>query len=408
MTRVVVSAATLLTPIGNGLARFREGLFAGRSGVRPVSEQEKQRGFPMAHIGSLDGEAFAEWNPARQTKSMAAARWLARDLLANIPRGLAIDAMLMGARELNQFYLGVETLRRRGYDREREFLIEHEGPLRTIAAELEASGMGLPPPTRQVCVSNGCVTGATVIGDAFHRIRAGEWSRALVGALELDPNPFMSIGLFLLGALDATDCPSQKASRPYSLGRAGLVKGEAGGLMLLESFEEAVRRGATPLAEVVGYASTNDAWRVTDGRDDSEAAAAAIRLSIQDAGLKPEDIGYINGHGTSTPLGDRLECRAIKKVFGELARNIPVSSLKSQIGHSIWACGMVEAIATGLMLQNQRIAPTINYKPDPELDLDFVPNVARTHSMQVALSTNFGFGGQNTALVLRKFPPASQ
>ena len=175
-------------------------------------------------------------------------------------------------------------------------------------------------------------------------------------------------------------------------------------MLILESRHEADRRGARPLAEVLGFGSTNDAWRLTDGREDAEAAAEAIRIAIADAGLRPEDINYINAHGTSTPAGDRLECKAIEKVFGPKASGIPISSLKSQIGHSTVACGMVEALATCLMLGEQRIAPTINYVPDPELDLDFVPHQSRAHSMEFALSANYGFGGQNTSLVLKRIP----
>jgi 3-oxoacyl-[acyl-carrier-protein] synthase II len=211
------------------------------------------------------------------------------------------------------------------------------------------------------------------------------------------------MNFYLLHALTSDEVAPQKASRPFSKTRSGFVKSEGSASLLLESEKAVKERGAKPLAQVCGYGMTSDAYRITDGREDGLCVAKAMELAIQSAGLTIDDIDYINAHGTSTPLNDRVETAAIKRVFGERAYKIPVSSLKSQIGHSTVAAGGSESIACVSMLQKQMLAPTINYdEPDPECDLDYVPNVSRKADVNYILSNNLGFGGQNASLVFGK------
>ncbi|MGZ6379362.1 MAG: beta-ketoacyl-[acyl-carrier-protein] synthase family protein [Bdellovibrionota bacterium] len=259
------------------------------------------------------------------------------------------------------------------------------------------------PPGERVSSNNACVSGNVAIGQAMHRIRAGHWKRALVGGACFRSSPFDLMSLNLLGALSVERVPSAEASCPFSMRRAGYVKAEAAALFLLEDREVAERRGAKIWGAISGFGHTSDAYRLTDGLPDSSSAAKAMELALLDAKIDVNSVDYINAHGTSTRMNDFLETQAIKKVFGKRAYEIPVSSLKSQIGHASIAAGTIEMLACLLMLQEQKISPTINYfEKDPECDLDYVPNSARAAKLNCILSNSFGFGGQNACIVIRK------
>jgi 3-oxoacyl-[acyl-carrier-protein] synthase II len=212
------------------------------------------------------------------------------------------------------------------------------------------------------------------------------------------------MNFYTLGALTTDDVAPEKASRPFALDRSGFVRGEASATLLLESRESAEARGAKIYGKITGYGMTSDAYRLTDGRDDGLSVIHAMKTAVQSSGSSLDEVDYINAHGTSTPLNDRLESKSIKTLFGDNAKNIPISSLKSQIGHSTIASGAVEAIACLLMIEEQKISPTINYNhADPECDLDYVPNVAREAKLKKVLSNSLGFGGQNACLLFERW-----
>jgi 3-oxoacyl-[acyl-carrier-protein] synthase II len=249
-----------------------------------------------------------------------------------------------------------------------------------------------------------CAASAQAIGEAVEIIRRGSADVMLSGGVHSMIHPFGMTGFILLTAMSTRNDEPWRASRPFDRERDGFVIGEGGGMLVLEELEHARKRGATIFGEVAGHASTADAFRLTDSRDDGRGAVVAMRLALEDAELDPERVDYINAHGTSTKVNDSVETLAIKRTLGERAYKIPVSSTKSMTGHLIAAGGAVEAIVCLLAIRDGVVPPTINLEyPDPDCDLDYVPNAARDLKLDVALSNSFGFGGQNTALVLRRF-----
>lgn len=254
-------------------------------------------------------------------------------------------------------------------------------------------------------VMTACAGGTQALGDALRWIRSGRADAVLTGASDSELYPMGLASFCLLGALSTRNAEPARASRPFDAGRDGFVIGEGAGVLVLEERERALSRGAHVYAELAGFGSACDAFRVTDPHPDGLGAVLAMRRAIADAGLSPEEIGYVNAHGTSTPANDRIEALALRKVFG--GRRVPVSSTKSMIGHLTVAAGAVEAIATALTLENQTLLPTINYEvPDPECDLDVVPNAARPATVDTALSNSFAFGGQMASLVLTRHSAA--
>jgi 3-oxoacyl-[acyl-carrier-protein] synthase II len=249
-----------------------------------------------------------------------------------------------------------------------------------------------------------CAASAQAIGEATELIRLGVADAMLAGGVHSMIHPFGLTGFVLLTAMSTRNDDPARASRPFDRDRDGFVIGEGGGMLLLEDFEHARKRGATIYGEIAGHASTADAFRLTDSHAEGRGAIAAMRLALEDAGLNAEDIGYINAHGTSTQVNDSVETLAIKRALGEVARGIPVSSTKSMTGHLIAAGGAVEAIVCLLAIRDGVIPPTINLdRPGDDSVLDYVPHTARDRAVVVAMSNSFGFGGQNTTLVVRRF-----
>ena len=265
-------------------------------------------------------------------------------------------------------------------------------------------GMGGPSST----VVTACATGAQAIGDGFHAIKFGQAPLMIAGAVESTAHPLFQAGFAAMRALvtDSNDDPD-KASRPFDASRAGFVLGEGAGMLVLEELEHAKARGATILAEIVGYATSNDAYHPIAPQPDGEGAARAIRGALADAGLSPQDVDHINAHAASTPAGDVAEARAIHQVFGERATSIPVTSVKGAIGHCMASAGALETITAVQTLVTQTIPPTRNFTtPDPEVNLDIVGNVARPAPVTVMTKHSFGLGGQNACLVLRTYAEA--
>jgi 3-oxoacyl-[acyl-carrier-protein] synthase II len=249
-----------------------------------------------------------------------------------------------------------------------------------------------------------CSASAHAIGDSFKIIERGAADMMICGGTEATVTPMGIGGFAAMKALSTRNDDPAHASRPFDSGRDGFVVGEGAGILILESLEHAQRRNAPILAEIVGYGMSGDAYHITQPASDGDGAYRVMKAAIKDAHLVPEDIGYVNAHGTSTPLGDVIETRALKRVFGENAKNVPVSSTKSMTGHLLGGAGGLEAGISVLALRDQILPPTINLEtPDPECDLDYVPNVARKASVEYALSNSFGFGGTNAALIFKRW-----
>jgi 3-oxoacyl-[acyl-carrier-protein] synthase II len=254
------------------------------------------------------------------------------------------------------------------------------------------------------CVSTACATGNHAIGDSFELIKRNAADVMFAGGTEAVITPLTIGGFCAMKALSTRNGAPQRASRPFDKGRDGFVMGEGAGVLILEELQHALRRGAKIYAELVGYGMSADAYHMTAPEPEGVGAITSMRLALEDAGLTPGEVDYINAHGTSTPVGDTAETRAIKKVFGDHAYRLAVSSIKSMTGHLLGAAGGVESLATVLTIHHGLIPPTINYdEPDPECDLDYVPNKARQAEVRVALTNSFGFGGTNATLVFKKY-----
>jgi 3-oxoacyl-[acyl-carrier-protein] synthase II len=246
-----------------------------------------------------------------------------------------------------------------------------------------------------------CATGSNTIGEAAEWVRYGRVDAVVAGGTEAGIIPLAIAGFNVMGALSRRNDPPDKASRPFDKHRDGFVTGEGAGVLILEEYEHALARGAKIYAEVVGYGSTADAYHITAPEESGAGAAASMQMALDQARLKPTDIDYLNAHGTSTPLNDKSETAAVKRAFGEAAYDMPISSTKSMTGHLLGGAGAVEAVICVKVLQDHIIPPTINYEtPDPDCDLDYVPNVARRKTVRRVMSNSFGFGGHNASLIL--------
>ncbi len=261
---------------------------------------------------------------------------------------------------------------------------------------------GAQGPNTVVCTA--CAAGTHAIGEAFKAIQRGDADCMITGGCESVITPLAFAGFSALKALSTRNDEPERASRPFDKDRDGFVIGEGAGILILEELEHALQRGARIRAEVLGYGLTGDAYHMTAPPEDGEGAINCMKMAIGDAGLTPEDIDYINAHGTSTPLNDAVETRAIKAVFGERARSIPVSSTKSMTGHLLGGTGGIEAIYSIMAIQSGIIPPTINLEAtEPDMDLDYVPNEARQMDIDVAMSNSFGFGGTNAVIIFGKY-----
>lgn len=398
MRRVVVTAMSAATPLGNRVSEFSDNMFSGLSGIKDIRGQTVPKNFPVPFSGPI---APLEGGDSGNPGDVLA--YLTRELLGSLSPRQKIDGIVLGNGEGLDFAMVENYQRSQGEDIDLEAL-HPQSVVNRIVATLDEYKCESPPPNQRVSVYNACASGNVAIGSALERIRTGEWDSAIAGAIDLRCSAPYLMSFHMLGALTVADLPAEQVSRPFTRSRAGFVKSEGAGLLLLEDLEMARARGAEILAEVHGYGVSADAYRLTDGRKDGRGAIRAMEMALKDAELDRSEVDYINAHGTSTLMNDLLETQAIKTFFGERAYKIPVSSLKSQVGHSSVGSGVVEAVASILMLKEQLIAPTINYSdPDPDCDLDYVPNQARPAKITRILSNSFGFGGQNACLVIGNF-----
>jgi 3-oxoacyl-[acyl-carrier-protein] synthase II len=409
--RVVITGMGAVSVLGTGLHVFWEGLLAGRSGIRKITQFDAST-FPCKIAGEVpdfDPGQFMDRKEARRVPrstqmALAAARMAVEDSGLPIPlpeperSGVSFGTAIGGIDRIDE---AIQVLRTIGFERINPFTIPSGLP-NTAAYQISTSLQCLGPNTT---ISTACATGTQAVGDGFDFIRHGRADVVIAGGTEGLIRDYAIAGFAAMRALPTSfnDNP-EKASRPFTLNREGFVYSEGSGALVLESLEHAKARGAHIYAEVVGHASSADGFHMAAPDPEASGACRAMRWALEDANVKLEDVDYINAHGTSTPLNDQTETRAIKKVFGEHSYNLAISSIKSMIGHAMGASGALEAITCAMIINESIIPPTINYdSPDPELDLDYVPNVARKASVRVALSNSFGLGGQNACLVLKKF-----
>ena len=412
LRRVVVTGMGAISPLGIGVEALWEGLCAGRSGIGPITQFDTT-GFETTIAGEVRGfdpEQYLEKKEARKADrfvqfAVAASRMaLADAALAVTPAlaeefGCVIGAGIGGMATLEEFHT---TLMTKGPKRVSPFSIPKL--IINMAPGYVAMVLGLKGPNESVVTA--CATGNNCIGSAARWIQLGQAKAMLAGGSEATITPMGISGFNALKALSTHNAEPTKASRPFDALRDGFVMGEGAGVVVLEELGHALARGARIYAEFGGYGSTADAFHLTAPSPDGDGAVRCMRRAIRDAGVTPEQIEYINAHGTSTKYNDAIETKAIKAVFGEYAYRLPVSSTKSMTGHLLGAAGGVEAIASVLAIEHGILPPTINLEhPDPECDLDYVPNTARRAAVRNVMSNTFGFGGANASVVFKKFEP---
>ncbi len=408
--RVVITGFGLTTPLGVGCDDVWRRILNGESGIGPITRFDAS-----AHDTRIAGEVKnfrpEEYVSVREVRRMdlfvlyalAATRIAVEraglDMTKEDPErvGVIVGTGLGGLPTLEKYH---SILLEKGPGRISPFfipmLIANEAP-GNIAIQYGIKGPNLS-------IVTACATGAHSIGDAFRIIQYGDADVMVAGGTEANLTPLTVGGFNALKALSTRNDAPEKASRPFDKERDGFVVGEGAGIVILEELERARARGATIYVEVAGYGYNGDAYHITAPCPDGDGSMRCIRMALKDAGIGPDEVDYINAHGTSTDLNDSSETLAIKGAFGERAYHIPVSSTKSMTGHLLGAAGAIEAIFSALAIRDQVCPPTINYEyPDPECDLDYVPNTAREHAINVAVSNSFGFGGTNAVLVFKRF-----
>lgn len=407
---VVVTGIGIISSIGMNAEDFEKNLFAGKSGIRTIRGPMVPQDFPVPYAGYIDRSElppsilYKDKDRKNVLKSWLMTEQATAQALKFLSPKDKIDAIVFGTADGVSYEIVENTLKDKKLPDWFEYeTICSESSLNTVRDVATHMGFNKVADKDLVSLNSACATGNQTIGIAYQGIKDGRWSRCVVGGVDARCEPSNFLNFYLLGALTSDEVPPETASRPFAGDRSGFVRGEGAAVLIMESREAAEARGAKILGVVSGYGCTSDAFRLTDGRDDASAVMQAMREALDTAGIKPDQIDYINAHGTSTPLNDRLETMAIKKVFGDKAYKIPVSSIKSQIGHSTIAASSIEGVASLMMLNRQKVSPTINYNvKDPECDLDYVPNVSRDLKMKHVLSNSFGFGGQNTCVVFTK------
>lgn len=409
LQRVVVTGLGAVTPIGNTVADYLTGLTSGRNGVAPITLFDASahacrfaaevKAFDPS--GTLEAKEAKRWDRFCKFGVVAAKQALADSGLeitdANAHRiGISIGSGVGG---LLTMETQAHVLADKGPGRVSPFTVPMMIP--NMATGLAAIALGAKGPSSAVATA--CAAGSNAIGDAFRILQLGKADAMICGGAESAITPLGVAGFASAKALSFRNDDPATASRPFDAERDGFVIGEGAGLLVLETLAHAEARGATVLAEIVGYGTTCDAHHITAPTPGGVGGAAAIRLALDDAALAPECVGYINAHGTSTPANDSNETAAIKSALGDRATQIPVSSTKSMTGHLLGGSGGIEAVASILAIRHGVVPPTINYaNPDPNCDLDVVPNTAREATLDAVLSNSFGFGGHNVCLAFRR------
>jgi len=408
--RVVVTGMGCISPVGNNVKETWDSILAGKSGAAMITHFDASRHKTRfaAEVKGFDPVGLFSTREARKM-----------DRFTQFAAAVAVEALEQSGLKIdesNRDRVGVvigtaiggigtlleqaEVLRERGPERVSPFLVPMMIP--DSAPGILAIRFGARGPN--MALATACASGNNAIGEALEMIRRGAADVIIAGATEAALVPVAMAGMNVMTALSTRNEDPQTASRPFDKDRDGFLMGEGAGMLILESLEHAQARGATILGELSGYGTTDDAHHISAPAENGAGAAMAMKLALQNADLEVNDIGYINAHGTSTPLNDKSETAAIKTVFGEHAYNIPVSSTKSMTGHLLGASGAIEAIICILAMRDEVLPPTINYQtPDPECDLDYVPNEPRRASPRHVMSNSFGFGGHNATLIFSRF-----
>jgi len=408
--RVVVTGMGCISPVGNNVKETWDSILAGKSGAAMITHFDASRHKTRfaAEVKGFDPVGLFSTREARKM-----------DRFTQFAAAVAVEALEQSGLKIdesNRDRVGVvigtaiggigtlleqaEVLRERGPERVSPFLVPMMIP--DSAPGILAIRFGARGPN--MALATACASGNNAIGEALEMIRRGAADVIIAGATEAALVPVAMGGMNVMTALSTRNEDPQTASRPFDKDRDGFLMGEGAGMLILESLEHAQARGATILGELSGYGTTDDAHHISAPAENGAGAAMAMKLALQNADLEVNDIGYINAHGTSTPLNDKSETAAIKTVFGEQAYNIPVSSTKSMTGHLLGASGAIEAVFCILAMRDEVLPPTINYQtPDPECDLDYVPNEPRRASPRHVMSNSFGFGGHNATLIFSRF-----
>lgn len=409
--RVVITGMGAMSPLGHSARESWESAVAGRSGVGPITQFDASD-FPCRIAGEVKDFEPGDYMDFKEARRMSRA-----SQLAVAAAGMAVSDACLGPTVPDAEGTGVvigtgmggleradenlQVLRSRGLSRVSPFSLTSSLPnMPSHHVSLMAQTMG---PISTVIAA--CATGTQAIGEAMEFIRRGAAHTVVAGGVEGLVHEAALAGFTAMRALSTAynDCP-ERASRPFDADRDGFILSEGAGVVVLERLDRALERGAHIYAEVLGHASSSDAFHVAAPDPEGEGAVRAMRWAVKDAGIELDEMNYINAHGSSTPINDRVETLAIKKLFGEMAYGIAVSSTKSVMGHAMGGTGALEAIFCAFALQEGILPPTINYEtPDPDCDLDYVPNVARRAEIRVAMSNSFGLGGQNACLILQRF-----
>jgi 3-oxoacyl-[acyl-carrier-protein] synthase II len=408
--RVVITGLGVLSPVGIGKEDYWKALLQGKSGIGPVTRFDTSS-FDSKIAGELKDFAPEQFLDRKEIRRMdrfaqfgvAAAKLAVADAALEIDKENLEDIGVVMGSGIG----GIETLC------DQHNILLTKGPSRIsplfipmIISNMAAGqiAISLGPKGPNITVVTACASGTNAIGEAYLMLRRGAAEVILAGGTEAPIVPVAMAGFCSMKAMSTNNDEPQRASRPFDRNRDGFVISEGAGVMVLETLGHASARGARIYGEVAGYGCTADGYHITAPEPEGAEAARAIRIALEDAGISPDQVDYINAHGTSTGLNDKIETMAIKKVLGDHAYRTPVSSIKSMIGHSLGAAGALEAIACALSISTGWVPPTINYEqPDLECDLDYVPNQARQCPVRVAVSNSFGFGGHNGVLVLKKF-----
>jgi 3-oxoacyl-[acyl-carrier-protein] synthase II len=410
-TRVVITGLGAITALGSSVEKLWDGLINGRSGIRKITLFDPTP-LPCQIAGEIPDFDIKDYMPIkearRQSRSgqigFAAATQAFNDAgfsetMPEPERAGVVFGTAMGG--LERLIDGIDVYRESGLERVNPFVLPSGIP--NIAAFLISQKFQCLGPNTTIVTA--CATGTQTIGEGTEYIRRGLADTMIVGGTEALVRDFSIVGFAAMRALPTNynDDPS-RASRPFDANREGFVFSEGAAAMVLESLDHALARGAKIYAEVLGYASSTDGYHIAAPEPDGKGAIRTMQWAIRDANISPDDIDYINAHGSSTPLNDTIETNAIKSIFGERAYKIPVNSTKSMLGHAMGASGTLEAIACTLQINHGMLHPTINYEtPDPDCDLDYVPNQAREYKINLALSNSFGLGGQNACLVIKRY-----
>jgi 3-oxoacyl-[acyl-carrier-protein] synthase II len=408
--RVVITGLGCISPLGQTVPETWDGVLAGRSGAGPIThfDAASHKTRFAAEVKGFDGtgrfgtrearkmDRFVQFAVAAADEAISQAR-LTIDEGNRDRTGIIVGTGIGG---VGTMVVNYEVLRERGADRVSPFLI----PM--MISDSAAGSLAIRTGARgpNMSLSAACATGTNALGEAAAIIRRGSADIMLVGSAEAAIVPLAMAGLNAMTALSTRNGAPERASRPFDRERDGFLMGEGAAMLVMESLESAQRRGVPIVCEFTGYGTSDDAFHISAPAEDGAGAALSMQLGLQDAGLTPGDIGYINAHGTSTLLNDKIETLAVKSVFGEHAYRVPISSTKSVTGHLMGASGSLEAVICARVLNEGVLPPTINYEfPDPECDLDYVPNVARIATPMHVMSNSFGFGGHNATLILSRY-----